>query len=228
VKTGWRFEASQIVLIVAMFAAAAVAWPSAPDQIPVHWNISGEVDRYGGRFEGLFLLPLIAAGLYLLMRYMPILDPGRANYARFGGAYAALRIAILVVMAGVQTMVLVTVFKAPVNVSLVVPLMVGALFVLMGALMGKIRPNWFVGIRTPWTLSSKTSWVRTHRLGGWLFVAQGLLFILSGVLGLPMFSYIVMGSMLAVVVALYAYSYVVYRADPDKQSPAGTQPSDDE
>ena len=227
-KTSWRLEAPQIVLIAVMFAAAALAWPVAPDRIPVHWNAAGEVDRYGGKVEGLLLMPLIASGIYLLMRYLPNLDPGRANYARFGGVYATIRIAMLALMAAIQGVVLFSVLRRPMDMPLIVPVLVGSLFVLMGGLMGKIRPNWFVGIRTPWTLSSKVAWVRTHRLGGWLFVAQGLLFILSGLLGFSTFNGFVIASMFAVIVALFAYSYVVWRADPEKQSPAGTQPADDE
>ena len=226
-KTGWRLEAPQIVLIAAMFAAAALMWPSAPAQIPMHWDFSGQVDRYGGKFEGLFGLPLLALGIYLAMRYLPRVDPGRANYARFGGAYAALRIGILCLMAAVYALVLVSVEKVPIDVSRIVPVLVGALFVLVGTLLGKIRPNWFVGIRTPWTISSKVSWVRTHRLGGWLFIAQGLLFILTGALGFGRFGFVVVGAMLAMIVALFVYSYVVWRADPEKQSPAGTEPDDD-
>ena len=227
-KTSWRLEALQIILIAVMFAAAALAWPVAPDAVPVHWNAAGEVDRYGGKVEGLLLLTLIASGIYLLMRYLPNLDPGRANYARFGGVYATIRIAVLVLMAAIQGVVLFSVLRRPVDMPLIVPVLVGSLFVLMGGLMGKIRPNWFVGIRTPWTLTSKIAWVRTHRLGGWLFVAQGLLFILSGLLGFSAFNGFVIASMIAVIVALFAYSYVVWRADPEKQSPAGTQPADDE
>jgi uncharacterized membrane protein len=227
VKTEWRLEAPLIALVAAMFAAAALAWPLAPDQIPVHWNAAGEVDRYGGRFEGLLLLPLMAAGIYLLLRYMPNLDPGRANYARFGGAYAVIRVAVLVLMAAIQGIVIFSVLGHPVNMSSVMPMLVGALFLVVGSLMGKIRPNWFVGIRTPWTISSKMSWVRTHRLGGWLFLAQGLLFILTGLLGFPAFHYLVIGTMFVVIATLFAYSYVVWRADPEKQSPAGTEPADD-
>ena len=227
-KTGWRIEAPQIALILLMFAVAAVAWPMAPDRIPVHWNISGEVDRYGGKIEGLLLMPLMAAGIYLLMRFLPKIDPGRANYARFGGVYATIRIAILAMMALIQGLVLASVLWRPLDMSAAAPLLVGALFVLMGGLMGKIRPNWFVGIRTPWTLTSKVAWVRTHRLGGWLFVAQGLLFILSGLAGVRAFHLVVIGSMFVVIVVLVVYSYVVWRSDPEKQSPAGTQPADDE
>jgi uncharacterized membrane protein len=228
VKTSWRLEAPQLALIAVMFAAAALAWPVAPDSIPVHWNASGDIDRYGGKVEGLLLMPLIASGIYLLMRYLPNLDPGRANYARFGGVYATIRIAVLALMAAIQGVTLFSILRRPVDMALIIPLLVGSLFVLMGGLMGKIRPNWFVGIRTPWTLSSKVAWVRTHRLGGWLFVAQGLLFILSGLLGFSAFNGFVIASMLAMIVVLFAYSYVVWRADPEKQSPAGTQPADDE
>jgi len=228
VKTSWRLEAPQIALIALMFAAAALAWPVAPDRIPVHWNASGGIDRYGGKVEGLLLMPLLACGIYLLMRYLPNLDPGRANYARFGGVYATIRISVLALMAAIQGVTLFTVLRRPVDMSLIVPVLVGSLFVVIGGVMGKIRPNWFVGIRTPWTLTSKMAWVRTHRLGGWLFVAQGLCFIASGVVGLPAFHLVVIGSMFAVIVVLFVYSYLVWRTDPEKQSPAGTQPADDE
>lgn len=226
-RTTWRVELPQIVLIVAMFAAAAVVWPGAPSRIPMHWDFSGQVDGYGGKVEGLLGLPLLALGIYLLMRYLPNFDPGRANYPRFAGAYAALRIGILCLMAALYALVLVSVEKVPVDVSRIVPVLVGALFVLVGALMGKIRPNWFVGIRTPWTISSKVAWIRTHRLGGWLFLAVGMLFILTGALGFGRFGFIPIGAMLAMIVALFVYSYVVWRADPEKQPPAGTQPDDE-
>ena len=82
-KPDWRIEGAQIAILVAMFALAIVTWPTAPEQIPVHWNAAGEVDRYGGKFEGLLLLPLMATGPYLLLRFLPRIDPGRANYALF-------------------------------------------------------------------------------------------------------------------------------------------------
>ena len=124
-------------------------------------------------------------------------------------------------MAGIYGVVLAWVLKWPVDVSRVVPVGVGALFILFGAVLGKVRPNWFVGIRTPWTISSKTSWVRTHRLGGWLFMALGVLFAVTGVFKLGRFGFVTVGAVIAVVVILFAYSYFVWRADPEKQPPAG-------
>ena len=151
-KTNWRAELALLALIALMFAAALILWPSAPSEIPVHWNVSGEVDRYGGKFEGLLLLPLMALGLYLLMRYLPNIDPGRVNYARFGGACTAMRAGVLLLMAGIHAMVIAWVLEAPVDMSRAVPVAVGALFVLFGSVLGQVKPDWFVGIRTPWTL----------------------------------------------------------------------------
>jgi uncharacterized membrane protein len=223
VKTNWRTELALLALIALMFAAALVVWPTAPSEIPVHWNASGEVDRFGGKIEGLLLLPLMALGIYLLMRYLPNIDPGRVNYARFGGAYTAIRAGVLLLMAGIYGMVIAWVLKAPVDVSRAVPVAVGALFVLFGSVLGQVKPNWFVGIRTPWTLSSTESWARTHRLGGWLFIALGVLFAMTGLFKLGSFGFVVIGASIAAVAVLMVYSYVVWRSDPAKR----TTPGDD-
>jgi uncharacterized membrane protein len=228
VKTTWRVELPQILLLLAMFVTAAAVWNSAPDQIPVHWNGAGEIDRYGGRFEGLLLLPLIATGIYLLLRFLPNIDPGRANYARFGGTYAAIRIGVIALSAAIYGVAMLWVVRRPVSIKGVVPILVGVLFVVLGSVMGKIRPNWFVGIRTPWTMSSKIAWVRTHRLGGWLFLAQGVLFIVSGALDNRILNGVVIGTIFAVIATLFVYSYVLWRADPEKLPPTGTQPADEE
>jgi uncharacterized membrane protein len=221
-KTNWRVELALLLLIALMFGAALVVWPSAPSDIPVHWNASGQVDRYGGKFEGLLLLPLMALGLYLLMRYLPNIDPGRLNYARFGGAYTAIRAGVLLLMAGIYAMVIAWVLGSPVDMSRAVPLAVGALFVLFGSVLGQVQPNWFVGIRTPWTLSSTESWSRTHRLGGRLFVALGVLFAVTGAFKLGPFGYVAVGAAAAGIVVLVVYSYFVWKRDPAKQPPPGT------
>jgi uncharacterized membrane protein len=227
-KTNWRIELALLALTALMFAAALIVWPSAPSEIPVHWNASGEVDRYGGKFEGLLLLPLMALAIYLLMRYLPRIDPGRANYARFGGAYTAIRAGIVVLVAVLYGVILSSVLKHPIDVARAVALAVGGLFVLLGTVLGEVRPNWFVGIRTPWTISSKMSWVRTHRLGGWLFMALGVLFAVTGAFKLGSFGFVVIGAVIVAVATLFVYSYVVWRDDPEKQPPAGAQPADDE
>ena len=220
-RTNFRTELPQLLLVGAMFVAAAAFWSSAPERIPVHWNIAGNVDRYGGRFEGLLFLPLLTLGLYLLLLLLPRLDPRGANYEKFRGAYSTIRVAVTALVASVYGLILLWIRGVEIDVSLAVPILVGALFVVLGNVMGKIRPNWFVGIRTPWTLSSRLSWTKSHRLGGWMFVAMGLALMASGVVG----SGLAVGAALAFIagclVCLVVYSYLVWRNDPRKAPSAG-------
>jgi uncharacterized membrane protein len=213
-----------LLLIAAMFALAAASWPYVPERIPVHWNLQGEVDRYGGKFTGLLLLPLATLGLYALFLVLPRFDPGRANYRTFAGAYNVIRIALVAFLAALYTATVLAAFGQPIDIGTFISLAIGGLFLVLGNVMGKIRPNWFVGVRTPWTLSSKLSWTRTHRAAGWLFIALGPLIALSGLLRSQWFFFatlVVGGAGLA---TLVVYSYLVYRSDPDRVTPAGTSP----
>jgi uncharacterized membrane protein len=226
-KGGSWSDIPHLVLLAAMFLAAALTWPSAPERIPVHWDLAGEVDRYGGKLEGLLGVPLVALGIYLLMRFLPRIDPGRANYALFAGAYAVLRFVVLALLAGIYGLVHLVIRGHPVRMGTVMPLFVGALFVVVGGLLGKIRPNWFVGIRTPWTLSSKAAWTRTHRLGGWLFLVTGLATLGAAAVGpRAAFAVLFTGGLVTAAVSM-VYSYLVWRSDPDKIPPAGTLPADE-
>lgn len=226
-KTDWRIEGSMLALVAAMFALAVLSWSTAPDRIPMHWNIAGEVDRYGGRFEGLLLLPMFALGTYLLMRFLPRVDPGRANYAAFGTVYTIFRFAMLVVLAVVYGVVHLAGRGREVHIETVAPLILAALFILIGAISGKLRQNWFIGIRTPWTLSSERSWVRTHRVGGWLFVLLGVTVLVAvPVLGPRALRYVIPIGIGGILVWAFVYSYLVWRTDPDKLPPADTPPAD--
>lgn len=223
-KASWRTELPQWAMILGMFILAAVTWPWAPERIPVHWNIAGQVDRYGGKVEGLLAIPLTTLGIYLLMHALPRIDPGHKSYALFSGSYTTIRLAIVTFMAALYGVTHLILRGYPIDISTVVPLGVGALFVVLGNLMGKIRPNWFVGIRTPWTLSSKEAWVKTHRLGGWFFIVAGLGLMATSVLHMPWGSMACIGLLLASIVVAYVYSYRVWRSDPSKVPPAGTLP----
>jgi uncharacterized membrane protein len=223
-----RAELPMLLVLLAMFVLAAWAWDRVPDRMPVHYNLEGEVDRYGGRFEGLLLMPLITIGTYLLFCFLPRLDPGKANYPGFAGTFRVIRLAIVLFLAALYAFMVADALGHGVPVGQPVTLLVGALFVVLGFTMGKIRPNWFVGVRTPWTLSSKLSWTRSHRLAGWLFLASG-----AGTLLLAPFSQkaaliFVIASGLLLSLAVVVYSYIVWRHDPERVPPAGTSPADTE
>jgi uncharacterized membrane protein len=227
-KADWRTEAPQWAILAAMFALALVSWTNAPDRIPVHWNVTGDIDRSAGSSR-LLALPLVALGLSSLLRFLPRIDPGRANYPRFATAYTIIRIVMLLVLAGAYSLVHLWIRGRPVDVGVVAPMMIGLLFVVLGSLMGKLRPNWFVGIRTPWTLSSKIAWVRTHRIGGWLFLLLGATTLVAApLLGPRATTWQLVGGAAAIGVWSMIYSYLVWRTDPHKVAPAGTLPADEE
>lgn len=224
-QTSYRREIPQLVVILAMLAVAVAVWPLAPERLPVHWNLAGEVDRYGGRFEALFVMPIVAAGIYLLLLFLPRIDPGRANYESFAKTYALIRTAILAMLAFFYACMLLAGFGFRVDMQLLTPAAVGIVFCVLGNVAGKIRPNWFVGVRTPWTLSSRESWNKTHRLAGRLFIILGLMLIAVGFIPGPTSLVVVIGVGILMLVWLVVYSYMIWRTDPDRIRPAGTSPS---
>lgn len=209
------------VTVIAMTLFSFWAWAQLPEgaQIPVHWNAYGEVDRYGSIFEGLFLIPLVTAGVALLLWAIPKIDPRRINIAQSAKAYRATWAGLLIFMAIMHVSLVLNALGYPINIGMVVPVLVGILFLVIGNYMGKIRSNFMFGIRTPWTLSSDLSWNKTHRLGGRLFMVIGLLMIATVFLPAgPLWVFVLLGSIFSMVALLFVYSYLVYRSDPQNQS----------
>lgn len=191
----------------------------------MHWNAAGQVDAYGGKFEALFMEPLIALVIYAAMRWIPRIDPGRRNYELFAAAFGTLRIGLIATIGALYTVMLLTYHGCPIAIGVVVPMIVGVMMILVGNVLGKVRPNWFVGIRTPWTMSSKTAWDKTHRAGGWMFIIAGLALMISGALPSPWNVYEALLIPLSLLIGVFAYSYWIWRSASDKIPPAGTSPA---
>ena len=213
-----RFEWVPLLILLAMWGISAWAWQRVGDRMPVHWGPDGQPDRFGSRAEGLLVVPAIATGIYALLLVLPLIDPGRQAYSLFRGAYLVIRACVLGVLLLVHSAAVLVALGYPLDMTRWVLATLGVMFIVLGNLMGKIRPNFFVGIRTPWTLTSKRSWVKTHRLGGWAFILSGVLFLvaawISGTEAL-IGSLILTGVLL---VSVVVYSYFAWRSDPDRRS----------
>ncbi|MDA0815447.1 MAG: SdpI family protein [Chloroflexi bacterium] len=227
-RWSWRRELPLLGLVAAMWIATAVAWPFAEDQIPTHWNARGEVDGYGGKAEGLLLLPGIALAMWALLAFIPKIDPGRRNYASFGNAYFLMRVALLAFFGLLHAGIVALALGADIDIFALFPLGIGVLFIVLGNLMPKFRPNYFAGVRTPWTLASARSWTATHRLAGRLFIVLGVL--LAGMVFVreEWMVFVILGGVGLLLVAVSAYSYVVWRNDPDRVPVGQVQPSEEE
>jgi uncharacterized membrane protein len=206
-----------LLIVAVAVIASAVVYPNLPATVPTHWDMLGRPNGWGSRVWGAWVLPIVMLLLWGGMRVLPTIDPRGANYAKFGGAFEAIVISILLYMLGLHLIILRASLGYPVAMQRVLPIGVGILLVLIGNLLPRARPNWFIGIRTPWTLSSDRVWEKTHRVGGRAFVAGGLA-ILIAALAIPQWAhYVLVAVVVACSLGAVLYSYIAWRRE---QTPA--------
>lgn len=163
------------LILGAMIVIGALSYPFLPAQVPNHWNLAGEIDGYVSRFWGVVFLPLVAAGIWLLMLALPRIDPRRRNYAEFAETYQLFINVLLLFFAALYVVTLAAGFGWNVPVVRLIAFGTGLLFAVLGNEMGRVQPNFFVGVRTPWTLADPEVWRRTHRAAGRAMVLAGVL-----------------------------------------------------
>lgn len=192
---------------------AAVLYSRLPDRIPLHWSIDGTVGSYGSRIA---LLGLSCIGLLctILCRVLRRFDPKHENYARFSNAYDTVFIALnLVFLAMTLFTTAQAVYPGSISAQTFVCTVIGFLFVVIGNLMPKFKHNYFLGIRTPWTLASETVWYHTHRLSGIVWFLGGLLIILSGFLPPQIGTVVLIVDIVVLIAVPTAASYLWYRKE---------------
>lgn len=200
-----------------MLVLTGLTWGAAPERLPVHWDIKGTPDRFGSKVEGLLAMPAAAVGIYILMLVLPRFDPRRGHYELFSDVYNIIRTLLVAFLFAVHLIVVLWARGVPVRVERITPLLVGALLIVLGNYMGKLRSTWFVGIRTPWTLSSEESWNKTHRLGGKLFILIGAVSILAGLLRSEYAVWAMLALLVGGTLALTVFSYIWWKQDPHRQ-----------
>jgi uncharacterized membrane protein len=198
-----------IILILLSFIIGAYAYALLPAQVASHWGISGTPNGYMPAVFGAFLFPALMVVLFAIFMVIPLIDPLRANIETFRKEYYGLILAITGFFFIVYLQTILWNLGIMISFSLSLPILLGCLFFYLGTMLGKAKRNFFIGIRTPWTLYSDKVWDKTHKLGATVFEAIGILFVLSVLL--PAYSLvIVIGLFVAALVGLVLYSYVEY------------------
>lgn len=209
-KLSFKQELPSLILLVLAWLMGWYFYQHFPDRVVSHWNFYGQPDAWSSKVANAWGLPAIVSGIYLLFLALPYLDPKKERYAEFARVYHIFKNLMLVVMLLVMAAGGLYNLGYPIPIQYVVPAIVGGLMIILGNYLGKLKQNWFVGIKTPWTLSSENVWNKTHRVGGYLFVIFGLLIIttplLPRLLGLVAF---ITGVTLAVG-GTFGYSYWIY------------------
>ena len=209
-----------LLLVVAAFVLVGVKYPGLPDPMPSHWNAAGNVDGWLPKSWGAFLVPIVMAVIWLSFLVLPKISPRGFEMEPFLRAWGILKVTMLALVFFIGVLVLNAAATGGQLSPKAMLSSIGVLFVVIGNLLGKVTRNFFVGIRTPWTLANEEVWYRTHRLGGKLFVLAGFFVVAMALAGMsvwPIFVSIAVAGIVPVV-----YSYVIYRRL--EGAPGGVRP----
>ncbi|MBL4706824.1 MAG: SdpI family protein [Flavobacteriales bacterium] len=206
-KLSFRKEIPFIALIAVPFIYLAYVWQDLPLEVPIHWNIKGEIDRYGSRYE-LLLIPILLPLLtYLLFLVIPLIDP-KKKIKMMGKKYNKLKLILLSFMSFLAVYIIYSTETESLTKLNALVLGLGILYMLLGNYFKTIKPNYFIGIRTPWTLENESVWKKTHEFSGKLWFIGGLIIIISSLLLEEKLSFNIFISItviLSIVTILYSY-----------------------
>lgn len=189
-----------------------IVYGKMPETVPTNFGFDGEVNAYGSK-STLWLLAGMGVLMAALFQFMPLIDPRKRNYAKFQKYYDGFAIFMELFLLGTNCLMYTEILRpGTVSIGRAVTVLISLLFILMGNMMGKIKHNYFFGIKTPWTLADPDVWNRTHRVGGRMWFVIGVL-LLPCCLLLPekVFFVLLMVGILGSTVLLFALSYLWYR-----------------
>jgi uncharacterized membrane protein len=201
---------AMIIIVLAMFVVGGALFSQMPVQMASHWNAAGEADGTISKFWGVFLFPIISLGLLGLFLIIPRIDPLRANIQKFKSYYYGFIVVFLVYFLYVYILTLLWNLDSRFDMTQALMPAIGVLFIVIGLMMLKAKRNYFIGIRTPWTLSSDEVWDRTHKLGGRLFIAAGIITAILTVFLSKIAIWVMLGLVLATALFSIIYSYVIF------------------
>ena len=201
-----------VAIIVLLFLIGMLSYQYLPDKIAGHWNSQGDVDGDMPKFLGIFLVPIIAVGLFLLFILVPKIDPLKENYKKFKNYYDSFILVMIIFMPYVYLLTIIWNFGIKFNMTSTLIPAVGVLFIYIGIILRNIKRNWFIGIRTPWTISSDRVWSKTHKLGSKLFIISGIITILGIFFPKYMIWFILIPVVISSIVCV-VYSYLEFRKE---------------
>ncbi|WP_318507221.1 SdpI family protein [Bacillus sp. T3] len=184
-----------------------ITYSKLPSELPVHWNFNGEVDGYSSKLNAMLTQVAIMVLIYVSIAFLPKIDPRKKNYKYFSSSYQLIYNALLGIFFALNVLMILYGLGYDIPMSALGTVIIGVIFIVLGNVMQRIRSNFFLGLRTPWTLSNDEVWKKTHRFGGKLFFGCGIILLLSTFLSGVLKQTIIIAVLAVVIVAPYLYSY---------------------
>jgi uncharacterized membrane protein len=207
-----KAEIIPLVIILISFIVSIIIYPSLPATVVSHWGAQGEPNGHMTKFWGTFFVPILMLGLFLLFFTLVRIDPLKENIKLFRKYYDGFIIAFLLFMLYIHGLTLMYNVGYKFNmVQLLLPAL-GLLFIIIGVVLRKVKRNWFIGIRTPWTMSSDYVWEKTHKVGSIMFMISGVLMLIGAFFLKAALWFVIMPILLAIIITT-VYSYVVFKEE---------------
>ncbi len=201
-----------VLLILALFILGIVYYSQLPARVPSHWNIHGDIDGWSTPCFAAFFFPTVILGIYLLLSFIVFIDPFRKNIEKFYDVLWQFKLAFILFMGGLYGITLIAALsKNKIPVDKIVIIGIGALFIFIGSLMPKIKRNFFIGIRMPWTLYSDEVWGKTHKIGKPVFMIMGLIILLTAFIPGEIAFIIMLIAVFGGIIFLGIYSYLEWK-----------------
>jgi uncharacterized membrane protein len=207
---------SEIVTIILLLLSLAIAiyfYPKLPLRIPSHWNAAGEVDDYASKFVGLFIASILLFFCLVLYIILPRIDPLKANIEKFRKYFDGFIILLFLFIIFLQVFIILWSLGTKLKPFIVFPVGLGIMFFYVGILVEKAKRNWFIGIRTPWTMTDDRVWDRTHKVGGIMFKVMGVISVIGAFFGKYAFFFVII-PVIILPVLLILFSYVDFKNLP--------------
>lgn len=203
-------EIPSILIILLPFIYLAYVWNELPEKVPMHWNINGEIDRYGEKMELVLIPILLPLLIYFIFLVIPKIDP-KNNLNKMGNKFEMIKILLTTFMSILALFIIYSAKNQSFSNPNYMILLVGIMYIILGNYFKTIKPNYFLGIRTPWTLENETVWKKTHRLGGKLWFIGGIMVVLSSLVFNKEFNFTIF-MIVTVIIALVPvlYSFIIF------------------
>jgi len=201
-----------VSLVLFSFGIGIYFYPQMPERMASHWNIKGEVDGYLSKFWGLFLMPIILIGVVLIYLIVPRIDPLKKNIEKFRKYFDGFIILLLLFLFYLYALTIFWNLGLKFDIGQAIIPALAILFYYCGILLEKAKRNWFIGIRTPWTLSNDMVWEKTHKIGGKLFKIAGIVAIF-GIFFQRYVLFFILAPVILVAAYTIIYSYIEYRKE---------------
>lgn len=213
----FKKEIPLIVIVLLPFIYLAYIWNQLPEKVPMHWNVKGEIDRYGDKTE-LVLIPLLLPLLiYVIFSFAPKIDP-KNKLKNMGNKLSSLKVLATTLMSVLALFIIYTAKNESFTNPNYLVLLIGVLYITLGNYFKTIKANYFIGIRTPWTLESDWIWKETHKLGGKIWFVGGIIVVLCSLIleKQPNFTiFLIITGIISIVPIIY--SYILFRKEKNSE-----------